>query len=272
NAYVESENFDESVIDRLLNEGRSDKQGPAEEGSLDTEPRAEEFDEDELYSDWAMGGGFERDPLFVLDERHGKPWTLEELPMMEAWLTQNAPALSLIAEAVGQPLFRMPLLRHGEEDLTKNSSHRETSRPRSIACALCARAQYHIATGDLDGAIEDVITCKKLGRHLQQEGQTVPILIGIALETMADAVGIAGSLEHPPAKKQLSQLVDDLNNCPPRGEFQKALLSARYQTLDLVQAMAHGRRTIDDWDLIIPVPPSFGYDWSVFAGCVNEHY
>ncbi|MCP4541288.1 MAG: DUF1559 domain-containing protein, partial [Chloroflexi bacterium] len=45
-----------------------------------------------------------------------------------------------------------------------------------------------------------------------------------------------------------------------------------YQTLDLVQAMAHGRRTIDDWDLIIPVPPSFGYDWSVFAGCVNEHY
>jgi hypothetical protein len=62
-AYVESEEFDESIIDRLLDEDLSVENDAAEENDLETEAGLDGFDEDELYSDWSMGGGYEREPL-----------------------------------------------------------------------------------------------------------------------------------------------------------------------------------------------------------------
>ena len=92
---------------------------------------------------------------------------------------------------------------------------------RSFARALYARANYRIGTGDIDGAIDDIVACKRLGRHVGYDGIMVELLVGIAIEGIADSIGVAGSLEHPPTKEQLERLVNELNDLPPVGELQE---------------------------------------------------
>ena len=60
---------------------------------------------------------------------------------------------------------------------------------------------YRIATGDIDGAIDDIISCKTVrAPRWDQRGILVQILVGLAIEEIADRIGIAGSIEHPPLK------------------------------------------------------------------------
>ena len=270
--YVESEEFDESIIDRLLDEGRSDEADPAEEDSSDTNPVTEEFGEDEMIYGMGMGGEYVPNALTVLDQRHGRPWTLDDLPMMEGWLTQNAPALTLMGEAVQKPQFYIPLLRDSQDEQFVDSSQHEWHRIRAFARALYTRAQFHVANGNIDAAIEDILTGKRLGRHLQRVDRLPSKWMGAVIEGMADAVGIAGSLDHPPNKEQLTRFVGLLNDLPPKGRFQQSLPFERYQALDTVQAMAQGRLAIDDCVDAIRLSSRLRYDWTLFAARVNEHY
>ncbi len=273
-AYVASGDFDEALIEKLLGKDASDERVRVDEDNWMDEPD-ELVSEDDIYGAEEYGDegyGYEPDPISVLNERRSQPWTTEDLPMMEAWLAENGPAIDMIAEAVRKPTFHTPLVRDDENDLLDTLPFSEAQRFRSFARALICRAYYHTGAGNIDLAIEDIISCKHLGRHMGHDGQVISLLIGIALEGMADSVGIAGSLDDRPSKEQLEQLVEELNDLPPRVALRKPLLFFRYHALDVVQATAHGKSSIDDMDLTVELPSFLRYDWSIFSGRVNEHF
>ncbi|MDY0167256.1 MAG: DUF1559 domain-containing protein [Thermoguttaceae bacterium] len=251
--YAESEAFDEGLINKLL----------GEEWSMDNLP-------------WRLG------------KKLGRPWTLDDLPMMAEWLEKNGPALDLLGRAVRKPTFHIPLVRQGEDDLVidiqwahvPNGQH-----ARSMARGLRTRAAYRIAVGDLDGASDDIIACKQLGRHIGRGLFLLDLLLSIGIEGTAD-VGIAGSLDHPPTQPQLQRLLDEAADPLPKADFDRIMHFERLAALDHVQAFAHGKgkwKTMnvpDDFPDIMGVHDgtstqwysSFGFDWNIVARRFNAHY
>lgn len=202
--------------------------------------RSKEFDESLL--DVLPPDNRSRDSAaFMLDKKLAWSWTLDDLPMMAAWLEQNGPALDLLGQAVRRPSFQIPLVRHIEkDDLGVSIALNELMRMRSFTRGLIPRANYRIATGDLDGAIDDIVTLKRLGRLVGHNPTSLGLLIGIAFEGMADAFGIAGSLEHPPTKEQLEELINQLDSLLPASEGHDKALTERLEWLAYIQSLSHG--------------------------------
>ena len=284
--YVDSEDFDESVIDRLTNKEEPPGPNVGDEGDshvLTTTQDSEDegWDDEEYYDEFEYGEdeSWPVDPRDVLDDRMRRPWTLDDLPFMEAWLKKNKPAIDLICEAASKPTFHIPLARDDEDQVLLATPLHEVSRVRHFARMLSARANYRIGTGDIDGAIEDILACNQIGRHMGHQGYVIPLLIGIATEAIADYVGIAGSPEHAPTKEQFRRLMDGMDRLRPSAAFESVLLVERYIALDVVQDMARGRSSLSEWDLSgsfneldLPVqkPDRFGYNWNIFAARVND--
>ena len=169
------------------------------------------------------------------------PWTLDELPMLKPWLEKNGPVLDLGGEAVRRPTFCSPLVRI-EKDATlvemTAAALSELQRTRQFARMLSARAYYRIGIGDIDGAIDDMTTCERLGRDMESRGTLVERLVGLAIEGIVASIGVAAIRESQPTKEQLQRLVDELNAIPPRSGMDKTQLTERYYMLDWLQAMA----------------------------------
>ncbi len=250
--YVESQIVDDELIARLENERRSQEAGPidlAHVSELDT------FDVRKL-----------------LQVRVTRPWSNDDLPMMQPWLVKNAPALDLIDAAVQKPTFHVPMLRDSEGEPLWKMGRYEFCEMRDFAKALSVRANHRIATGEIDEAIDDIGTCRRLGRHIEREGSLNSSLISIRIDGIADAVGIAGALDHPPTKDQLRRLVEIRNDGPPDAEFRDTLRFDRYQMLSLVQSVAGGTAPLFELMLCIEEPAKLGYDWNVIARRMNEQF
>jgi hypothetical protein len=209
------------------------------------------------------------------------PWTLDALPMMAQWLEANSPALDLVGRAVRKPAFHAPLVRHHESEfIVLDRAHPELQRFRSFARGLHARSNYRIATGDIDGAIDDIITSKRLGRHMAHGGYLIDLLVGRAIEGIAGSIGIA-SLDHPPAKEQLQRLFEEVNNLPSEPDLEHKLLFERLLVLDVIQTLSTlslGKRMPAELAMGTrnTAPPRYldflGKDWNVVAARFNEHY
>jgi hypothetical protein len=202
-------------------------------------------------------------------------WTLDDLPMMEPWLEENGPFLDLLGQALQKPVFAIPYVRDDDE-LLFGLLLPHQPKLRSFARALTARAHYRIGTGDIDGAIDDILTLQRLGRKGGRQGFFLSSVIGIAIEGIARSIGIAASPTHPPTAEQLRRLRDGWNNAPPRQDFEKCIESERYQILDTGQAMAWNRVTLSEiagshvpW--IDKLSSGIGFDWNLVMKRVNEN-
>ena len=211
-------------------------------------------------------------------ERLHEPSAFDDLPMMAAWLAENVSALDLLGKAARKPVFCMPMIRTDETAMFAATS--ELQRMRSFARSLLTRCNYRIATGDIDGAMHDLITCKRLGRHVRHQRLGVGGLMGIAIEGIADSIRIAATRESQPTEEQLRRLVDELKALPPRQDLDEMLLAERYNTLDCLQAMAHGEQSLDDlfsdWEVFetleLGVAASLSVDWNIVLRWANAEY
>ncbi|MHB8863243.1 MAG: DUF1559 family PulG-like putative transporter [Pirellulaceae bacterium] len=175
-----------------------------------------------------------------LEAKVYEPWTLDELPMMGPWLEKNGPVIDLVGEAVRKPAFYFPLVRPLEEA----NGMAEIQRTRSLAMMIQTRAHYRIGMGDIDGAIYDVITCKRLGRHMQHQGTLIAWLVGIAFDDMATSFGVTAARESQPTEEQLQRFIAELNSLPPRPDLERVMLAERYIALDSLQAVAQGDKSL----------------------------
>ncbi|MFO7905457.1 MAG: DUF1559 domain-containing protein, partial [Pirellulaceae bacterium] len=288
--YFASERFDEALVKDLLapetpaedaleddSAAGAGEAGTSENGYVDEETRSGQRVAERGYD-------LSSDPeaaVLALADRFGAAWTLNELPMMDEWLKNNGPALDLVSRAVRQPVFRVPLAREDREDENGTLwdllliSH--VQQVRGFARGLSARAYYRIGTGQIDKAIDDIATCKRLGRHVQNGTMLVESLVGIAVEGIADSIGVGDVLKDPPTKEQLRRLLREMNDLPPRDSLQKTLRFERYVLLDVVQLLSQGKGSFDYFfdrysPMISRCIETVGLDWNVIARRLNQHF
>ncbi len=144
-----------------------------------------------------------------IEDAVGKPWTGDEWPMMRDWLQENDAALGVVAEAARKSVFSAPIVYicYGKKITFLTITFDESHQMRSYARGLAVRARYRIGTGDLDGAIDDIIAIRRLGRHVGQRGFLIDGLIGIVVEGIGQGIGIADNPETPPSAEQIRRLI-----------------------------------------------------------------
>ena len=247
----------------------------------DIEPTLTYIETCRFLREYCAAKGLDEKQANALDEKVFAPWTLDDLPMMEPWLEENGPVLDLVGEAVRKPVFCFPLFRPGEETtLVEAMPFGDIQRMRSFTRMLQARAHYRIGTGDIDGAIDDLGTCERLGRHMQRQGTVITRLVGIAIESIAASVGVAAIRESQPTEEQLQRLVDEHHTLPPLPNMDRMRLVDRYYTLDSLQAMAVSEASLAGlfsvWASIDEFKPGFAsyisIDWNIVMRRVNAQY
>ncbi len=108
---------------------------------------------------------------------------------------------------------------------------------RALAKALGARASIRASSGDVDGALTDMLAIWRLGRLISQGPLTIQLLVGIAVEVTAfettTAVLNSGALKD----EHLSHLEHELQALPPRGTLHDAVhVGDRAMALDALAA------------------------------------
>ena len=175
--------------------------------------------------------------------------------------------------AIRKPTFHIPLTRQSENDRLYSLPMADMQQMRMFARGLATRAQYRIGTGDIDGAIDDIVTCKRLGRHFGHGASLVNWLVGIAIEGIADSIGLAGSLEHPPTKVQLERFVRELDGLPPAAKLVEKMRFERYLGLDVLQGMSQGDDSFDElFGESLFLERYLSCDWNIAARRFNEHF
>ena len=172
-------------------------------------------------------------------------WTFDDFPMLEEWYNENTTGIDLLAEAVRKPAFCAPNTREDENvpivvAILGMGTLDTVQQYREWARAVSARAKYRLGIGDINGAIDDIITIHNLARHAGRQGFLVSGLVGIAIEGMARAIGIGSNPEFQPTKEQIERLVEELDALPPRLTFIECIESERYFGLAALQDMYWG--------------------------------
>jgi hypothetical protein len=122
----------------------------------------------------------------------------------------------------------------------------------------------------------DAITQKRLGRHLQRHATIIEMFVGIAVEGMANAIGTVAVRERQPTAAQLRRFLAELDASPPPLDLDRLRLGKRYETLDLLQAMAHGKWPLAEIFADRAFSPGIAQrltvDWNVLMRRVNVRY
>jgi hypothetical protein len=98
-----------------------------------------------------------------------------------------------------------------------------------------------LGKGDIDGAVNDKIATQRLGRQVLNQGIFVNYLVGLAIEGIAYAEGIAGNLDAQPTAEQIRRLMKLQAELPPAMTMQEVLESERILVLDSLQNYAQGK-------------------------------
>ena len=197
-------------------------------------------------------------------------------PLMQRWVEENSPALDIIGEGVAKPVYSVPFVLDSHKELQWIVSMMGNMQEvRSFARGLFPRAKYRVDKGDFDGAIDDILACYRLGRHVGNNGMLVEALVGIAIEGMATAASIDANPTERPTAEQLERLAESIRNLPPRVKWQTSVEIDRYFALDAIQMMAHN---VKDREIYLQrfdtkygkYLTNLGYDWNVIAKKYNE--
>jgi hypothetical protein len=221
-----------------------------------------------------------------LNDHLDQPWTFDDMPMMEDWLNQNSPALDVVAEAVRKPVFRMPWIESDwEREISRAVNSSERQQMTSFARGFEARAQYRIASGDIDGAIGDFVSCLRVGRHLEHGTYLSNIVHGLSAQGQAYEIGMGGVAANQPTAEQWRRLLSELDHLPPHANLNDALQIERLHELAQIQHEAARPRAdqgawLEPWDGAVFSDESyvetfqdrgFGIDWNIVARRINTN-
>jgi hypothetical protein len=213
---------------------------------------------------------------------------MHKLPVMQEWLEANNAALDLIVEASKKPVFVTPMVMPRDAVCAYEILLPDVQGIRSFARGLEARAMIRVSQGDIDGAIEDMLACYRLGRHTSRYASFfVQQLVGIACEGIAHAVAYNGNLTSQATPEQLAQLMEGLNAPPQRGTWEDGMEMERLSCLDVLSAIMKDpdnlKKILDTIygsrssrhpveNAIIEAVTWSGKDWNVIFRKVNETF
>jgi len=216
----------------------------------------------------------------------GHAWRQEDYPDLHAWLSRNKKPLDRLVDAGARSRWFDPLVCAPDSHLLMQAQ-RPALRPiRDMTRALCVRATLAVGNGNLDAAIRDLSTCRRLARLVGQGPMFLDAVTACSIEQMvcrADAALLAASqLNGTQARAMLAELV----HVPPLPAT-KALFDRgeRFSYLDAICVMARAgpdafeqladdsndrqgstiRRAISSWGLA-------SLDWNLMLTMANRCY
>ena len=174
--------------------------------------------------------------------------------------------LDLLGKAVRKPIFYAPNVR--ENFARFGGSDGKLNVFRDFARAIQARAQDRIKTGNIDGVIDDTITCYLLARHVGKHRTRVDYLVGLAIESMAASIPIGGNPSAPPSRVQLQRQFDAIRALPPSQKIEDCLEAERLLALRVLQEYPFGAKPDFYWG------PEYGpwcadVDWNAITQEIN---
>jgi hypothetical protein len=214
---------------------------------------------------------------YELYRRTNTSWTLDDLPMMKEWLEKNNPALDVIVEAVSQPVFCPPLVLPDDRDKVErwisDFQLEQIQTYRSYARGLQTRIFYHLGTANIDAAIRDKIAIKRLSQRIGQES-TVSFLVGIAVDGISAAAGIAENPDAQPTAEQIRVLMRQLDELPDSINMKEAMEQERFEVLNNLQNIARNAYGViqGNDDLKSHWMYGVGQDWNLVFRRFNQYY
>ena len=201
------------------------------------------------------------DEHYRLDEMCQKfknPWTLDDLSAMTDWLVEAEEPLNALADMVSKPVFCIPFLETREAVINGKPTNiaympmPDLKLMRDVTRALLVRANYRIGMGNIDGAIDDAITCMRLGRHLTHNNCVVCLLMGMVIEDIGYSLSFGADPEHPPTVEQLRRFLASIDSLRPRSPIENVIKGERLLALsDIDDAMKGGEGYLEDFPQII---------------------
>ncbi|MGL4943128.1 MAG: DUF1559 domain-containing protein [Thermoguttaceae bacterium] len=217
-----------------------------------------------------------RDAYWQRDKPWITYWSREDFPIPPEWLEQNTAGLDLLAEAVRKPYFCVPYLRENKNEPWNPmvlSILPDIQRLRDFARAGQGRATYRIGTGDIDGAIDDIITIYRLGRYTGRHSTLVSWLVGLAIEGVGASIDIAGNPASPPSREQLERLRSELAALPPLQTCAEAFATERLFGLACLQFQMSGQPIHDSFPSWMSSPlVRMAIDQNVLCQTLNKGY
>jgi hypothetical protein len=218
--------------------------------------------------------------IFESDDPH-------KFPLTRRWVEDVSPALDLIAEAVTKPVYFVPMVSESDENgMYGMITFQDFQQSRDFARSFHLRFKYRVGVGDIDGAIDDILACYRLGRQFDRNGTTLTALVGVAIEGIAAAMPYNANLSVPAGEEQLQRLADGIRDLPPHITVEQIVESERYFALDAIQAAyIKGTGIAEILSNRISMPGSsptrfeaafdfavdrLGYDWNIITRRINE--
>ena len=185
-------------------------------------------------------------PIRLLEQLRENPWKSDEFPVAKDWLEQNDAAFNLLAEAVKQENFTIPVL-WSESLAERDAAPKLEYFLSAIGRDLRIRIQNAIGNGQHDKAWTDVLTQFHLARHLFQQAFE-PTTFFNAQILWADAVQSAvatcqyGNFSAEELESKLAEL--DFFLLPFSKELGKSIVDTeRLLALERMQATAWGENS-----------------------------
>ena len=150
-------------------------------------------------------------PLAFLTE---ETWTPEELPLVDAWLRQNADLFALLETAIDRETFAPYLFPQDELFGMFGKNNFAFKFCKNLALALKTRALHRVATGDVDGALDDLRLILRLGRSLLNVetnafNENFAALSVLRRATEAVEATLAAVRENPASAARLAAIFDE---------------------------------------------------------------
>jgi len=106
----------------------------------------------------------------------------EQKLLIERWISENEHVLQLIVDASKKPYYWRKYISPEEEYGMMGILLPHLADFRTLAFALCWRAQFNVEQHRFEDAVDDLIACYKFGRHLKGDNTLIEQLVGIAIE------------------------------------------------------------------------------------------
>lgn len=190
--------------------------------------------------------------LMKTERLFGKPWTDEEHPEIASWLDEAGPALDEIAGMVRKPVFFSPYVPDEESFRTDKPfclydlMLPEVGMVQSLSGAYQARANFRIARGDVDGAVDDMISLLHLGRKHGREMFLVLCWIGLSSEDAALSVPMTATMEQALDVHATNRFMAEWDRLPPVSELETVWEVERLSALSAMQAYLGGDKNVLD--------------------------
>jgi hypothetical protein len=170
------------------------------------------------------------------------PWTAKDEPELADYLKRNEKPLALLMEATRRPEYYNPLAPNRTEESSAGligALLPQVQKCREAANALTCRAMLRVADGKVDEAWQDLLACHRLGRLIARGGTLIEVLVGIAINQVANEADVAFIDHAKLTSKQVLACLDDLRKLPPMPPLaDKIDLGERFMFLDTVMLIS----------------------------------